>query len=75
MAKYKVDITGINTSSIKVLTDKEKEELFKKVKKGDLNARDELANGNLKLVLSVLKKYQNKYYVRWSIIVQQLNLW
>lgn len=60
LAKYKVDITGINTSSIKVLTDKEKEELFKKVKKGDLNARDELANGNLKLVLSVLKKYQNR---------------
>ena len=45
IAKHKVEITGINTSEIKVLTDKEKEEL---------------ANGNLKLVLSILRKYQNR---------------
>lgn len=60
IAKYKVEITGINTSEIKVLTDKEKEELFNRLKNGDLSARDELANGNLKLVLSVLRKYQNR---------------
>lgn len=60
IAKYKVEITGINTSDIKVLTDKEKEELFIKLKSGDVTARDKLAEGNLKLVLSILKKYQNR---------------
>ena len=60
IAKHKVDITGINTSEIKVLSEKEKTELFIKVKNGDENARDTLAMGNLKLVLSILRKYQNK---------------
>ena len=60
IAKHKVEITGINTSEIKVLTDKEKEELFIRFKKGDQKARDLLAEGNLKLVLSILKKYQNR---------------
>lgn len=60
IAKHKVEITGINTSEIKVLTDKEKEELFIRLKKGDQKARDLLAEGNLKLVLSILKKYQNR---------------
>lgn len=59
MAKYKVDITGINTSDIKVLKSDETLELFKKYQKGDLNARDELINGNLKLVLSILKRFNN----------------
>lgn len=60
MAKNKVEITGINTSKIKVLKHKEMIELFKKFQSGDLNAKDELVNGNLKLVLSILRKYQNK---------------
>lgn len=60
IARNKVEITGINTSDIKVLTDKEKKELFIELKKGDLSARDKLAEGNLKLVLSILKKYQNR---------------
>lgn len=60
MAKNKVEITGINTSKIKVLKHKEMIELFTKFQNGDLNAKDELVNGNLKLVLSILKKYQNK---------------
>lgn len=60
IAKHKVEITGINTSEIKVLTDKEKEELFIRLKNGDMTAKDELANGNLKLVLSILRKYQNR---------------
>lgn len=60
IAKHKVEITGINTSEIKVLTDKEKEELFIRLKNGDMDAKDELANGNLKLVLSILRKYQNR---------------
>lgn len=60
IAKHKVEITGINTSEIKVLTDKEKEELFIRLKNGDMDAKEELANGNLKLVLSILRKYQNR---------------
>jgi len=60
MAKYKVDISGINTSSLKVLSNEENLELFKKMNEGDLFARDDLINGNLKLVLSILKKFNNK---------------
>ena len=48
IAKHKVEITGINTSEIKVLTDKEKEALFIRLKNGDMAAKEELANGNLK---------------------------
>lgn len=60
MAKHKVEITGINTSEIKVLTSEEMEELFKKFQNGDEKARDELVNGNLKLVLSILKRFNKK---------------
>jgi len=59
MAKYKVDITGINTGDIKVLSNEETTELFEKMKNGDENAKTELVNGNLKLVLSILKKFNN----------------
>ena len=51
MSKYKVDITGLNTNDIKVLTQEEMENLFQKMQEGDQNARNELINGNLKLVL------------------------
>ena len=57
MAKHKVEIVGVNTGNIKVLSNNEMEELFKKLKNGDLKAREELVNGNLKLVLSILKKF------------------
>ena len=60
MAKYKVDISGINTASLKPLTNEQNLELFKKMQEGDLFARDDLINGNLKLVLSILKKFNNK---------------
>jgi RNA polymerase sporulation-specific sigma factor len=60
IAKHKVEITGINTSEIKVLSEEEKNDLFIKLKNGNKNARDKLAEGNLKLVLSILKKYQNR---------------
>ena len=62
MSKYKVDITGINTNNIKVLTKKEQIELFRKYKSGDQSAKQELIEGNLKLVLSILKKYNNQKY-------------
>ncbi len=60
MAKNKVIINGIDTSKIKVLKQKEMEELFIKLKNGNKNAKNELTLGNMKLVLSILKKYQNR---------------
>ena len=60
MARHKVEICGVNTANIKVLSNEETKELFKKMKEGDIHARDELINGNLKLVLSILKKFYNK---------------
>ena len=61
MAKYKVEISGINTNDIEVLSQNEMNELFKKMHQGDLFARDLLVEGNLKLVLSILKKFMNRY--------------
>jgi RNA polymerase sporulation-specific sigma factor len=60
VARHKVDISGINTSQIKVLNSKEMIELFIKFKSGDISAREQLVNGNLKLVLSILKKFTNR---------------
>ena len=60
MSKYKVDITNLNTSDIKVLKQAEMNELFEKYQRGDQLAKEELINGNLKLVLSVLKKFNKE---------------
>lgn len=60
MARHKVEITGINTSDIKVLTNDEMIKLFKELKEGNSKVRDELAEGNLKLILSILRRYQNR---------------
>ena len=60
MAKYKVEISGINTNEIVVLSQEEMNELFKKMQQGDLFAREMLVQGNLKLVLSILKKFVNR---------------
>lgn len=62
MAKYKVDISGVNTSELKVLKNDEIRELFIRLKNGDTSAKEELVNGNLKLVLSILGKYSNSKY-------------
>lgn len=56
----KVEITNVNTSKLPVLTNEEKQELFIKIKQGDKKAREEFINGNLKLVLSVVKKFNNR---------------
>ena len=60
MGKGKVDITGINTTTLKVLTNEEMNNLFFKLSCGDKSAKTELVNGNLKLVLSLLKKFNNR---------------
>jgi RNA polymerase sporulation-specific sigma factor len=59
LKNYKVEITNLNTSNIKVLKQKEMNKLFKEYQNGNLKAKDELIEGNLKLVLSILKKYNN----------------
>lgn len=56
----KVEICGINTSKLKVLTAEEKQELLKKASKGDKNARQELIDGNLRLVLSIIQRFANR---------------
>ena len=55
MARHKVEICGVNTANIKILKNEEMIELFKKKSKGDEEAKNILINGNLKLVLSILK--------------------
>ena len=60
MARHKVEICGVNTANIKVLTNEEMIDLFRKYQSGDRFAKDDLVNGNLKLVLSILKKYNNR---------------
>lgn len=60
MARHKVEICGVNTANIKVLSNQETIKLFKKMKEGDPFARNELIEGNMKLVLSILKKFYNK---------------
>lgn len=56
----KVEICGVNTSELKVLTDAEKRELLIKTKAGDTAARQELINGNLRLVLSVVQRFTGR---------------
>lgn len=60
MAKYKVEITGVNTSKLKVLSNEEQLKLFQRMHEGDALAKEELINGNLKLVLSVLRKFRGQ---------------
>ena len=62
MARYKVDITGINTNELKVLTSDETIKLFERYRAGDERAKEELVNGNLKLVLSILRSFNKGNY-------------
>ena len=56
----KVEICGINTSKLQVLSDEEKKELLIKAKKGDKTARARLIDGNLRLVLSILQRFNGR---------------
>ncbi len=60
MARHKVDICGVNTANINVLSNEEQIELLQRLKNGDLFAKELLINGNLKLVLSILRKFSNR---------------
>lgn len=57
MSTYKVEICGVNTSKLPVLKEEEKEELFKRIKAGDNEARETYIKGNLRLVLSVIRRF------------------
>lgn len=59
MAVYKVEICGVNTSKLPLLTNEEKDELFKKIKNGDEQARETYIKGNLRLVLSVIQRFSS----------------
>ena len=59
MAQYKVEICGVNTGKLPLLTEEEKQILFDKIKTGDRNARDTFIHGNLRLVLSIIQRFTN----------------
>lgn len=56
---YKVEICGVNTSKLPLLTEEEKQELFLRIKKGDPVAREKYIHGNLRLVLSIIQRFSN----------------
>ena len=56
----KVEICGVDTATLPVLKEKDKERLLLQVKKGDQAARNELIQGNLRLVLSVIKRFNGR---------------
>ena len=57
MAAYKVEICGVNTSTLPILKEEEKNALFERIKNGDKEAREEYIKGNLRLVLSVIRRF------------------
>ncbi len=59
MPIYKVEICGVNTAKLPLLKNEEKEELFKRILKGDKIAREQYIKGNLRLVLSVIQRFSN----------------
>ncbi len=59
MTVYKVEICGVNTAKLPLLKNEEKEALFQKVLEGDKAAREEYIKGNLRLVLSVIKRFSS----------------
>ena len=56
----KVEICGVNTSKLPVLSNEEKQELLVRIKNGDECAREKFINGNLRLVLSVIQRFSNR---------------
>lgn len=60
MMGNKVEICGVNTSKLPVLSNEEKKALFERIHKGDTSAREEFINGNLRLVLSVIQRFNNR---------------
>lgn len=62
MGRFKVDIAGIKTSNLRTLSNEEMKSLFSKMQAGDMMAKDTLVNGNLRLVLSLVQRFDNGKY-------------
>ncbi|MCL6631679.1 MAG: RNA polymerase sporulation sigma factor SigG [Alicyclobacillus herbarius] len=60
MKRTKVEICGVNTSELPVLKNTEMRELFVRLQNGEWSAREKLVNGNLRLVLSVIQRFNNR---------------
>ncbi len=56
----KVEVSGVNTANLPVLSREEKEKLLVKIKEGDKDAREKFIGGNLKLVLSVMRRFSGR---------------
>ena len=56
---YKVEICGVNTSKLPLLTEEEKKTLFDRIQKGDTDAREKFIKGHLRLVLSIIQRFSN----------------
>lgn len=59
MAGYKVEICGVNTAKLPLLTNEEKDTLFRRILEGDEEAREQYIKGNLRLVLSVIQRFSS----------------
>ena len=57
MVQGKVEISGVNTAKLPRLKEEEMDELFRRFKEGDMEAREKIISGNLRLVLSVIKRF------------------
>ncbi|TGB04995.1 RNA polymerase sporulation sigma factor SigG [Halobacillus salinus] len=60
MTRHKVEICGVDTSKLPVLKNKEMRALFERLQSGEIEAREQLVNGNLRLVLSVIQRFNNR---------------
>jgi len=60
LTRNKVEICGVDTSKLPVLKNEKMRILFKQMQEGDISAREELVNGNLRLVLSVIQRFNNR---------------
>jgi RNA polymerase sporulation-specific sigma factor len=60
LSRNKVEICGVDTSKLPVLKNEEMRKLFKEMQEGDISAREKLVNGNLRLVLSVIQRFNNR---------------
>lgn len=60
LTRNKVEICGVDTSKLPVLKNEEMRLLFKQMQAGDISAREKLVNGNLRLVLSVIQRFNNR---------------
>ena len=73
MVVNKVELCGVNTSKLPLLKEKEKEELFRRIRQGDKLAREEYIKGNLRLVLSVMKRLTA--VMKMQMICFRLDVW